>query len=381
MVQKKIALFHPWLKSRGGAEKVVLKLAQELDAKVDIYTWIYDKEKTFSEFKKLNVNLLAPKFAKKFSRMHILRGLFLIFSFFSKIPLEKYDKFIISTSGVGEFIVFRNYKPGKTYAYVHTPLREANKEIIKWNLKNRHKNIFSKLFYLIAVKIYRFFEKLAWKKIDHVIFNSEFSKQRAEQSRLLGKKKNSVVYPPIEIPKKLKIKKGNYFLYVSRINPPKRQRELVEAFNNFSKDYPHLRLILVGTPENKRYYKEIEKMIKNKKNIEIKSNLSDKEINNLYNNCLAGIFLGYQEDFGIVPLEIIGRGKPLFAVDEGGFVGVIKNNPFFHKIKEKHNKENMIKEIEMELRNFLKKDYSKKRKIKLKTKDFIKEIGKVLENE
>jgi len=44
--------------------------------------------------------------------MHILRGMFLPMSLFGKIPLEKYDKFLISTSGVGEFISFRNYKEG-----------------------------------------------------------------------------------------------------------------------------------------------------------------------------------------------------------------------------------------------------------------------------
>jgi len=304
MVKKNIALFHPWIKSRGGAEKVVLKLAKELDAKVDIYTWVYDDKKTFPEFKKLNVKVISPKFAQKISRMHILRGLFLIFGLFSKIPLEKYDKFLISTSGVGELIAFRNYKKGETYAYVHTPLREANEKIVKWNLENRHRG-FKKILYLGAVKIYRVFEKIAWKRIDHVIFNSELSQSRAEEHNLIKNKKNYVVYPPVEIPKKGKVKKGDYFLYVSRINPPKRQRELIEAFNDFSEDYPDLKLILVGTPDNENYFNEISTLIKNKKNIEIISNLSDEELDKLYSNCLAGIFLGYQEDFGIVPLMIL----------------------------------------------------------------------------
>ncbi len=379
MVRKeKIALFHPWIKTRGGAEKVVLKLAKELDSKVDIYTWIYDSEKTFPEFKKLNVRVLAPKFARKLSRAHILRGLFLPFSLFSKIPLEKYDKFLISTSGVGEFIAFRNYKPGKTFAYVHTPLREANKKIVKWNLENRHKGI-KKYPYILAVKIYRAFERKAWKKIDHVIFNSELSKSRAEEHKLLKNKKHSVVYPPVEIPKKSKIKKGDYFLYVSRINPPKRQKELIEAFKRFSKDYPELKLVLVGTPDNEKYYDEIKK-ISEGSNVELKQNLSNEELNELYNNCLAGVFLGYQEDFGIVPLEVIGRGKPLFAVEEGGFVGVIKDNPLFHKIKEKHASDEMIQEITNELKSFVRKklDDKKKKSSKIKLNDFVKDMRREL---
>jgi len=372
---KRIALFHPWIKSRGGAEKVVLKLAKELDAEVNIYTWIYEPNKTFPEFKNLNIKVLSPAFAKKLSRTHLLRGLFLPFSFFSKIPLEKYDKFLISTSGVGEFITFRNYKKGQTYAYVHTPLREANNKIVKWNLENRHKGL-KKYPYLLAVKIYRFFEKKAWKRIDHLIFNSELSKSRAEEHKLLGKKKISVIYPPVDIPKRSKIKKGNYFLYVSRINPPKRQKELIEAFNNFSKEYPKLKLVLVGTPENKKYYEEIKKMSWGK-NIELKQNLSNEELDKLYSDALAGIFLGYQEDFGIVPLEIIGRGKPLFAVDEGGFVGIIKDNNLFHKVKERHTNKEMIEEIAKELKAFVRKKEEKKIK-GIKINDFSKEMRKVL---
>ena len=30
MHKKKIALFHPWIKSRGGAEKVVLEISERL---------------------------------------------------------------------------------------------------------------------------------------------------------------------------------------------------------------------------------------------------------------------------------------------------------------------------------------------------------------
>jgi len=158
-MEQKIALFHPWIKSLGGAEKVVLELLEKSKHKIDIYTWVYDKENTFEEFKKFKINVIVPKFCKKLSRFHILRGLFLPLSLFKRIPLEKYDKFLISTSGVAEFTTFRSKKKGKTYAYVHTPLREANEKIVKWNLENRHKGkTLKKIIYLTAVKVYRIFE-------------------------------------------------------------------------------------------------------------------------------------------------------------------------------------------------------------------------------
>lgn len=384
--KKKIALFHPWIKSRGGAERVILEILKNKRYDTDIYTWIYDKEKTFEEFKKFKIKIIAPKIARNISRFYLLRGLFLPISLFSKIPLEKYDIFLISTSGVAEFITFRNYKKGQTYAYIHTPLREANKKIIRWNLENRYKNNFlGKYIYLLSVKIYKIFEKKAWKKLDVVIFNSELSKFRALERNLLQKQKSHIIHPPIDFLrfKRLKTKKGNTFIYVSRLNPPKRQDLLIEAWSKFIDKNQKYKLILIGNKDDKKYFKKLKKLQKKTKNVEIKLDVSNKELEKILASSIAGLFLGYQEDFGIVPLEIIMADISLIAVDEGGYVQLIQNHPLFHKIKEKHDRKEMVREITKELENFVKgkrtnaQAWSSGRK-KIKVKDFTKEIDKVL---
>ena len=307
--------------------------------------------------------------------MHILTGLFLPISIFSKIPLKKYDKFLISTSGVGEFIAFRNYKKGQTYAYVHTPLREANEKIVGWNLENRYKKTFlKKQAYILAVKFYKILEKQAWKKLDVIIFNSELSRSRAEEHKLIDNKETFKIHPPINFSRfdKIKTKTGNYFIYFSRFNPPKRQDLLLFAWKIFTEKNPKYKLILIGTPDDKKYFEKLKRFQKRLKNVELKLNVSDKELKKLIVNSRAGIFLGYQEDFGIVPLEIIMANKPLIAVDEGGYVKLIQDNPLFHKIKEKHNRKEMVKEIAKELDNFVKKKNVKRKKSKIKIKNFIK---------
>ena len=247
----------------------------------EVYTWTYDMKNTFPEFQKYKINVIVPKFGKKLSRFHILRGLFLPISLFKKIPLEKYDKFLISTSGLAEFVTFRNYKKGKTYAYVHTPLREANEKIIKWNLENRHKgNFLEKQIYLTAVKFYKIFEKKAWKKLDVIIFNSELSQSRAKEHGLLRKQKSYIIYPPIDFSRfeGIKTKEGKNFVYVSRLNPPKRQDLLIKAWKIFFKKNKGYKLIILGTPDNKKYYHELLELSKRDKSIKIKTNPSNKEV-------------------------------------------------------------------------------------------------------
>jgi len=180
--KKKIALFHPWIKSKGGGEKVILEILKNKDCEVDLYTWVYDEKNTFDEFKKYKINILAPKIAEKISRSYFLRGFFFLFAIFSKIPLEKYDIFLISTSGLAELITLRNRIPAKTFAYVHTILRATYKEDKFWNMEHMNKNILPEFLYSYLISFYRFFERISWRKIDIAIFNSELSLERAKKT-------------------------------------------------------------------------------------------------------------------------------------------------------------------------------------------------------
>lgn len=355
MIKKKIALFYPWVKSRGGSEAVLLEILKNKNYDIDLYTWVYDSKNSFEEFKKHNIKVISTKIAKKLSRTYIWRSLFLPLSLFSKIDLKKYDTFLIYTSGLGEFITFRNYKPGKTYAYVNTPLRANCNDIKKWNLKYRYNSFLSKIFYLLAANIYGFLEKIAWKRINRPVFISDLGLERAKEKNLLKNKDSGVVYVPVNLErfKKLKPKKENYFLYVSRFSLDKRQDVLIKAWSKFVKKHPKYKLILAGGKENQKYFEKISGLAKKTKNVEIKINLENKEILKLYQNCLAGIFVPFMEDFGIVPFEILATGKPLIAVNKGGYVNLIKKIPQVLLIKEKYGSKLMVNEIYRSLEKFL----------------------------
>jgi len=114
------------------------------------------------------------------------------------------------------------------------------------------------------------------------------------------------------------------------------------------------------------------------KNVEIRTNVSGKDIEKLLSNSKAGIFLGYEEDFGIVPFEILASGKQLIAVNEGGYVKLIDKHPNFFKIKEMHDTENMINEVEKSLNKFVKIKRGRKKYKKIKLNNFIKDIDSFL---
>ena len=63
-----------------------------------------------------------------------------------------------------------------------------------------------------------------------------------------------------------------------------------------------------------------------------------------------------------------------------GYVDLIKDHPKFHKIKEKHDSKEMVKEIEKALKDFAKMKDKKIKNKKIVLNNFGKEINNFLEN-
>lgn len=313
----KMAIFVPWIKSKGGVERAILKVLEDKKYKSDVFTFFYDKKNTFDDFGKYNVKVLGNAEPKGF----IGRGTSLFKSLLlTKIPnLEDYDIFMISTAGIAEFITFRN-RHKRTVAMCHTPLRVAHTMYGYY----RRQNMKNKITLPFIVSFYRLMEKSAWKKIDYALVFSNEVKERLVNYGLINEERIFNLGPHVNYSK---IKKGGktekIIFYPSRFIKYKRQDLAIKAFNLSDMPKNGFKLILGGFAEDKKYFESLKKL--ESKNVIIKENLSEKELTDFYRKCYATLFLAINEDTGLTPLESLAYGKPVISVNEGGPREFIKN--------------------------------------------------------
>ncbi|EOD42265.1 Glycosyltransferase [Candidatus Nanobsidianus stetteri] len=352
----KILLFHPWLKSKGGGERLVYEYFRRSKHKIKIMTWIYIREKTYDFGEKNVISLYDKKFEGIFRQYLVRGGLLFLDRLIRRFNIDDFDLLLISTAGIAELLLFnQNFNIPKVL-YSHSILRASYKYDIYWNLKYRIPNI-EVLPYKVALNVYNFLEKRMWKKIDFAIFNSELSRKRALDKNLIDINKTDVIYPGVDIQNIYNDNPEDYFLYVARFALPKRQHILVKSFAKFIKKYPEYKLYLVGGIENNKYYLKILRLIKEynlQSNVKIFINVSDEKLRELYAKSLACAYIPYMEDYGIVPFEAMSAGKYLINVYPAGSYELLKNAPGIYWIKEKFYEESMTDEIYKALEYFVK---------------------------
>ncbi len=315
----KIALYFPWLQATGGAEKTILEHVKRSKHDITIYTNFYDPKLTFPEFKQLKVVALNQKKLAKASYLQVFK--ICIANLFTKIPLEKYDAFLVHTSGFGELSTIFNKKI-PTAVFCHTILR---------GLRDSKELYFSRypqpirLFALLSAQIYAFFEKLAWKNFSVVACNSNNTRNRIAKAKLAENIK--VIHPGVNPEEFSPGRFDKYFLTVGRINFYKRTLLAIESFKEFKKQNKRFKLVIAGSigKKDEAYFEEVKKAIDNDSDIKLVLNASTSEIKKLYENCYAFLFTAHDEDWGLVNLESMVAGKPVISVAEGGPLEQVKN--------------------------------------------------------
>lgn len=312
----KVALYHPWLKEKGGAEKVVLELARGSSHEVTIFTKYYNQEKTFPGFEETDIQVIGKNKEPKGFIDRLLR--FELGALFTKMPLDDFDTLLVSTSGVGTSITLRNHQT-PTISYTHTPLRTALPEFRASYRKEMPLPL--KPVYEVAVEFFSRLENISYKFFDHVIANSQNTKRRVLERKLAKEENISIVNPGADVENNQSSSYKNYFLYPTRFRRYKRQDLVIEAFEEA--DLSDFKLILAGSNQEEEYVEELRQKAGNR--IEIETDVTGKRWQELYENAYTVLFAAEDEDWGIVPIEAGSYSKPVISVNEGGPTESIKD--------------------------------------------------------
>lgn len=317
MKNMNLVIAQPFLNQKGGVERVVLEIAKKFNPV--IYTVVYNKEKTFEDFKEFDIRII-PKtnyeipffFLKNDERRYnaVSAG----FRYFNYKIKEDYD--VINAHGTpSEWI--RN-KNERVCWFCHSPNREAF-DLYEWRMKRL--NPVKKAVNWGLIQPFKYAELSVMPKIEKICTNSEITNERIK--KYLGRKDATVIHPGVDPGEYYCGEYEKYFFYPSRIVPEKRFEFAIEAFKKFydgceDKGWKLLIAGFLNNGERERKYFEKLKGISNGYPVEFKANITEKELKDVYSNCYATVFSAINEDWGLTPLESMASSKPCISVNEGG---------------------------------------------------------------
>lgn len=302
---KRVALYDPYLDTLGGGEKHILSILKVFDELGYEIKLLWDDGSI--------INSIDRKLGLKFRSIAVIPNFLVRDGFLQKLlKTREFDYFFYVTDGS----YFLSLAKGN-YIFSMVP----NRNLYSKGLLNRIK-------------------RLPWRFIS----NSNFTRQWLTNWDIDSK----VLYPFIDDSflnnKFKKAKKEKIILSVGRFFGhlhSKQQTKIIDSFKKIKREnklFKDFRLYLVGglKEEDEEYFKRVSSIVSNRDDIEIKSNISRKELLNIYGRSLVYWHftgLGIDEDkhpelvehLGITPLEAMALGCITFGFRAGGTAELIQD--------------------------------------------------------
>ena len=321
----KVAIVHYWLISMRGGEKVV-KSILKLYPEADVYTLFYDKNNLERYFEKHAV--YSSILDNRLFRNHYQKLFPLYPCGIKSLKLRhNYDLIISSESGPAKGISIEGN--ASHICYTHTPMRYC------WGFTDEYLKVLPRVLRPVAkfsFKKLRNWDLTTIDNVDYYIANSNNVKKRI---KMYYQKDSKIIYPPIDLSlfddgfTVKSVKKRNYYLSFGALVPYKNITLLVDTFNQSGK-----KLVIIGDGSER---KKLEKKANN--NISFTGSLPWEKIKPHIIGAKALLFPG-EDDFGMIPLEVMAYGLPVIALGKGGALETVIENKikrhkssgvFFHK--------------------------------------------------
>ena len=322
----KIALVHDQLQEFGGAERVLVSL-KKIFPESHVFTSFYNPKSLGSHAQKFKDWKIITSWADK---VPFLKKIYSPLRFITPLIWESFDfskyDLVISSSGAymskGAItklktlhISYIHHQPKYLY-YYETPTQ--------WQ---KHKLI--KIYGNIINHDLRIWDYVASQRPNYLIVNSLETQKRIEK---FYRRKSTVIYPPVEIPKTININNfksntKNYYITLSRLSRPKHIDVLIKAANKMK-----FNLKIIGAGRDEKRLRQIAG-----KTCEFIKSIPDNEFSEIFKYAKAFLFASVDEEFGISPIEALGYGVPVIAYSSGGLKETIingKNGYLFNKLNE-----------------------------------------------
>jgi glycosyltransferase involved in cell wall biosynthesis len=294
----RIAIFHDYFGAIGGGERVVIEMAKILNA--DIITTDTDAVRKIDP----SVRVISLGRTIKIPPLkQISASLRFWFCDFS----QDYDFFIFT--GNWSHAAAHQHHPNIWYCY--TPVR-AFYDLYPTFLSRQ--NFATRQLFRCWVSLHRWFDRRSIAYIDRIIGISRNVQNRIRQ---YYHREADVIYPPVDTSLYHYVGNENFWLSVNRLYPEKRIELQVEAF----RIVPEEQLVIVGGyakgDHASRYAEKIGMDLP--PNVTLCGEVGEDELRSLYARCKGHICTALDEDYGLTPLEAMASGKPVVAVNEGGY--------------------------------------------------------------
>ncbi len=306
----RIALVHDQLCEFGGSERVLVALKNIFPAS-DVFTLVYNPDSLGSHKSQVKGWKIKQSW---FGKIPLLNRFYSPFRFLTPLIWEGFNfsgyDLVISSSGSWMSKGIKTEKPTVHISYIHHPPRYlyGYETAIEWQ-----KYLVVRIYAYIVNHFLRIWDFKSSSRPDYLIANSIETKNRIKK---FYRRNSIVIYPPVEIPKRIVIKSGGeYFLTVSRLARAKHIDVIIKAANKMK-----FNLKIIGTGRDEEYLKSIAG-----ETVEFLGNVGDDEFKKYYQNAKAFLFASRDEEFGIAVVEAMGYGLPAIAYRSGGVPEYVKD--------------------------------------------------------
>lgn len=305
----RVALVHYWLVGMRGGEQVLEAMCR-MYPQADIFTHVYRPEQMSALINQHNVYTTSVSKLPFAQRMYQSYLPFMPRAL-EEIDLTGYDLILSSESGPAKGII----APPDAHhlCYCHSPMRYL------WDQYHTYRDTAGRMTRLVMPFLahgLRNWDVTSAARVDSFAANSSHVAARIHK---YWRRDADVVHPPVAVENFTPLpadQREDFYLWAGELAPYKRPDLAIEAFNKLGKP-----LVIAGGPD--RTAAQLAEGAN--ANIMLLGRVSDRLMRTLMAKCKALIFPG-EEDFGMVPVEVMAAGRPVIAYGRGGAEDTVVQN-------------------------------------------------------